>query len=393
MIGENLRHLRVFLAVADCGSVTQAAGLSFVSQPAVTQAIAKLESLAGQALFKRSRQGLFLTDAGQFLERRARRAIGALDAALGDIAARLVLTATRPQLQALTATVEAQNFSLAARRLGVSQPSVHRAVSQLETEAGRPLFQRSHFGVTPTRQSEHLARVVRLTFAELDQAATELADLLGKEVGEIVIGAMPLSRSFVLPRALSGFRQRRRTMGVRIVEGSYDELLGGLRRGEIDFLIGALRDPVPVADVVQDALFIDSLVLVSGAGHPLLSGSTVSLDSLCDYPWLTARRGTPSRDRFEAMFDVAAHAQPASIIETGSIMLIRQMLPDNLHLACVSKMQAKIEIDRGDFSVLPWRVDQSERQIGLTFRADWEPTPAQRFLLDEIRRAGGEVGV
>jgi DNA-binding transcriptional LysR family regulator len=43
----NLRHLRVFLAVAEHGSITRAAELGLVSQPAVTQAIAKLATATG----------------------------------------------------------------------------------------------------------------------------------------------------------------------------------------------------------------------------------------------------------------------------------------------------------------------------------------------------------
>ena len=54
---SNLRHLRVFLSVADTGTITRAAELCHVSQPAVTQAMAKLETIAGQPLFARKPQG------------------------------------------------------------------------------------------------------------------------------------------------------------------------------------------------------------------------------------------------------------------------------------------------------------------------------------------------
>lgn len=389
MIGSNLRHLRVFLAVAGTGSVTRAAEMSFVSQPAVTQATSKLEAAAGTALFHRTPQGFFPTPAGKILEQRTARAMALLDAALAEVAPRLKLTATRPQLQALVASVEAQNFSLAARRLGVSQPTVHRAITQLEREAGRILFQRSLHGIVPVKACVTLARHARLAFAELDQAVAELGELAGREVGEIVIGAMPLSRSHVLPKALAAFRQDRPRIAVRILDGPYDELLAGLRRGEIDFLIGALRDPLPINDVVQEPLFDDTLALLAGPGHPLLDRPAPSPADLAEWPWLVARRGTPTRQQFDLLFTNAGVTPPASLIETGSVILMREMVQDSRHLACISRLQAEREIERGLVRMLPVDMAGSARPIGLTMREGWAPTPAQAALLAEIRDIGG----
>lgn len=386
MIGSNLRHLRVFLAVADSGSVTRAAETCCISQPAVTQAVAKLESLAGTALFTRAAQGLFVTEAGAVLAARTARAMHRLDATLGEIAPRLMRTATRAQLNALIAASEVQNFSLAARRLGVAQPTLHRAVTQLEREAGRNLFQRSAFGIVPTRGCATLAREARLAFVELDQARAELADLAGQEGSEIVIGAMPLSRAHVLPRALAALRARRPALPVRVLEGTYDELLGGLRRGEIDFLIGALRSPAPIGDIVQERLFDDSLVILAGPGHPLLS-APVTLAALQAAPWLVPRAGTPARAQFDAMIAAAGLPPPEGIIETGSAILMREMVQDNRHLACLSRAQAQREIVRGIVRVLPFTLPGPERPIGLTLRQGWQPTPAQAIALEEIRAA------
>uniref|UniRef100_UPI0011094E10 LysR family transcriptional regulator n=1 Tax=Poseidonocella sp. HB161398 TaxID=2320855 RepID=UPI0011094E10 len=79
MISRNLRHLRLFLAVADLGSVTRASDLYNVSQPAVTQALGKLEAQAGGPLFSRTRQGFFLTPRGEALSARVARAFDRLD--------------------------------------------------------------------------------------------------------------------------------------------------------------------------------------------------------------------------------------------------------------------------------------------------------------------------
>lgn len=380
----NLRHLRVFLAVAEAASVTRAAEACRVSQPAVTQALAKLEAQAGMALFRRTSQGLFATEAGEVLGARVRRALGMLDEGFADMAPRLVLTATRAQLAALVAVVETQNYSLAARRMRIAQPTVHRAVTQLEEEAGRELFQRTAHGVLATRGCTALARAVRLAFAELDQAVAELAELAGRDGGTIVVGAMPLSRSFVLPKALARFRRARPLVTVRILEGRYDELLTGLRRGEIDLLIGALRHPAPIGDVEQEPLFDDSLVLLAGAGHPLLAGQ-VTVAALAAYPWLVPRGETPARRQFDAMFAAAGQELSGGMIETGSVTLMRDMLEDGRHLACISHAQARGELARGLVHALDFAVPGEPRPIGLTTRAGWRATPAQAALIAAIR--------
>lgn len=386
MLVGNLRHLRVFLSVADCGSVTRAAAMGFVSQPAVTQALAKLEEGAGTPLFRRTPQGLFPTEAGALLQHRISRALARLDLAMSDIAPRLTITATRAQLVALIATTEAQSFTLAAHSLGIAQPTVHRAITGIEASVGRALFQRSPLGVTPTRQAQALALAARLAFAELDQAVAELAETQGREVGEIVIGALPLSRSHILPQALTQFRKTRPLQPIRIIDGLHRDLLAGLRRGEIDLMIGALRDRLPVDDVVQERLFDDVLAILAGPGDPLAGGAAV-LAQMQQRPWLVPQRGTPTRDQFEALFRQAGLAPPGSIIETGSVILMREMVADGHHLACISKAQAAREIQRGIVSELPFPGPSEPRPIGLTLREGFLPTPAQQAMIDAIRHA------
>ncbi|MFN3641972.1 MAG: LysR substrate-binding domain-containing protein [Gemmobacter sp.] len=175
-------------------------------------------------------------------------------------------------------------------------------------------------------------------------------------------------------------------MPVLVLEGTYDAMLGDLRRGEIDFLIGALRDPAPVADIVQERLFDDDLVLLAGPGHPAL-GRALAPATLHPWPWLVPRSGTPTRQQFDAMFAAAGLAPPRSLIETGSILLVREVLRDGHHLACVSRAQAEGEIARGLVHVLDHQVPGGTRPIGVTTRAGWQPTPAQAAMLAAIRAA------
>lgn len=389
MMTPGLRHLRVFLALLERGSVTAAAEACHVSQPAASQAIARLEGEAGVALVHHGREGFGPTEAGRAFGMRVRRALGRLDAALAQVAPRLVLTATRAQLTALIAVRDAENYTLAARRLGLAQPTVHRAVSHLESEAGRPLFERSGKRMVPGRAAQALADAARLCFSELAQAAAELAELTGREAGQIVVGAMPLARSIVLPRVIAGFRGLRPSMPIRVIDGPYEDLLPGLRRGETDLLIGALRQPAPVPDVVEEALFTDDLVLVARPGHPL-AGRAPGPDDLARYPWIVPRAETPARAQFEralGALGATTLARPASI-ECASLVLMRELLILTDHIGCISRLQAGAEIALGTLVALDLRLPGTDRPIGVTVRADWLPTAAQAQFMQILRRVG-----
>lgn len=385
----SIRHLRMFQALARTHSVTQTAEACLVSQPAVTQATRKLEADAGLALFSRSSRGIFLTPAGEVFARRVDRALRFLDEAMGDMARPIRHQATRAQLTALIAVSELGNFTLAARKLGLAQPTVHRSTTTLEQAAGVQFFGRTAHGLIATRAAQALAQAARLAFAELDQAASELAALTGREVGRIVIGALPLSRSGFLPAALLRFRERRPSFPFEVIDGRYDELLGGLRRGEIDMMVGALRFPSPIPDIRQERLFGDSVVIVARHGHPALSRPGLAAAVLADYPWVMPRRQTPIRATLDGF--LAGH-RPRNVIETSSVIMMREILRGSDHLGGLSRMQAETESEAQALAILPVEVPDSMRPIGITTRTGWEPTGAQREFLDILRAMGAGLG-
>lgn len=76
-----LRHLRYFLAVADCGSVAEAARRLHIVQPALSRQIRDLEEELGSELFHRNAKGVQLTVPGERFAVDARRLLGDLETA------------------------------------------------------------------------------------------------------------------------------------------------------------------------------------------------------------------------------------------------------------------------------------------------------------------------
>lgn len=81
----DLKQLRAFLAVVEAGTVTRAADVLNLVQPAVSRQIRLLEDDIGSPLFDRERQGMVLTAAGQALEGYARRALLELERGRAEV--------------------------------------------------------------------------------------------------------------------------------------------------------------------------------------------------------------------------------------------------------------------------------------------------------------------
>jgi DNA-binding transcriptional LysR family regulator len=80
-----LRQLRVLLAITEHGSVTRAAEHLFVTQAAVSKAVAEIEVLIGTPLFERQGRGIAPTEAGHLAVRAARRVVTEMKALADDL--------------------------------------------------------------------------------------------------------------------------------------------------------------------------------------------------------------------------------------------------------------------------------------------------------------------
>ena len=390
----NLRHLALFDEVVRRGSVSAAARAAHLSQPAVTQAVSHIEAALGARLMQRSYSGLALTGAGHPAAARIERALQMLREALlvararspDGVADDVLSGITSTQLNALMVVVEAGAFARAARRAGRARAAVHRAARQLEKSLGTELFEVTSFGVRPTREAEKLALRTRLAFAEIAQGQAEVAAAQGTGSGATTIGAMPLARSVLVARAVLEFAQTRPEHAISILDGPYDSMLAALRRGGADVLVGALRDPAPFEDIVQEHVFDDPLAIVVGAGHPLAGVAAPTLAALARFPWIAPRRDSPLRRHFDALV-VRLERRPAvAPIECNSLVAARSLLIASDRVMLLSEHQIHHELETGQLVALPHPFGPVTRSIGLTVRRDWRPTEVQAQLVEGLRR-------
>jgi LysR family transcriptional regulator, regulator for genes of the gallate degradation pathway len=338
-------------------------------------------------LFERRTDGMSATPEGMLLADRADAAFLHLSATMrgsGRSFARPELLMTATQLRAFLALADAGGFARAATVTGLSQPALHRAVRELEQICACPLVERRGRGVALTTRGHRLARGVRLAVAEIAAAIAEIRRDMDGYADSVIIGAMPLSRALILPRAIARFTAEYPRARIDVVEGSWRELIEPLLDGVIDLTVGALRREPPPG-LSQTPLMEDELVVIGRAGHPLSGSNASSLEALSAYPWIVGQAGTPLRSQWEALF--AGRSLPPAPIECGSVMVIREVLRDSDFLTLLSADQVALEIDANVLTQIGPPLPDSSRTIGITVREGWRPTAAQARLIALIEQA------
>ena len=386
----NFRHLQALPALAEKGRLGAAAESVGLSQPALTQGLAKLEHQLGRRLFLRRADGVLPTAEAALLIARVRSAVLHLAAAArgrrrGFAHPETLMTST--QLRAFLALAEAGSFRGAGVAMGISQPACHRSVRDLEQIVGTPLTDRRGRGVVLTEAGRRLARGVRLASGEIASGLDEIGARLA--ASPIVrIGAMPLCRARLLPHAAVRFGRVLPQAQLCVVEGSWTELVEQLRDGALDLMIGALRPPEEVPDLCQSAFFEDSLAIICRPAHPLVRCPNVTLPDLAAYPWIVGRAGSPLRLMWEGTF--APGTRPAAPVECGSVITIREMLRQTDFLTLLSPDQVGAELASGLLTVAVTGLPGCVRRIGVILRKDWRPAPAQAAFLRLLEEAGRE---
>jgi LysR family transcriptional regulator of gallate degradation len=395
----SLRQLRAFEAVARCRSIGAAARELGLSQPAVTQMVAQIETSLGVGLLERRRTGTYWTALGSVLLPRVQRLFAHMQSALGDpnigasLAGRETTRSvenkiTDTHIRALTAIADCGSFEAAARTLAISQPALHRSARDLERVVRRSLYQRVARGLAPTAPARELARRFKVALRELEYGIDDIRTVQGIFTARIAVGNIPHSGAHLLSKAINRFLAAYPAAAVRVVDGPYEPLLEALRAGDLDLLFGVLRRPAWAIDVREEFLFANPYVVVVRRQHPLARARSVTLrdvtlGDLARYDWILPARGTPRREAFERLF-AGSPRMPTVSIETTSAAIYKSVLATTDKIALLSTLEARF-LEPDALTVLAFNSPILARTDGVASRADWQPTSLQQRFLDLLR--------
>ncbi|WP_338722301.1 LysR substrate-binding domain-containing protein [Pseudomonas tolaasii] len=196
---------------------------------------------------------------------------------------------TLTQLEIFSQVAELQGFTSAAHRLGITQSAVSHAIKALEQEMGVELFRRHQSQVELSDIGQQLLVRARTLLGVANTMQQEASDARGMKRGTLRIGSFgPTSSNRLLPPILKAFRHRHPGIEVHVDEGPDRQVVQWLEERRID--VGFVVLEQERFDTV--ALFKDQMVALLPAAHALCAKPDVTLQALCDDPFILTEAGS-----------------------------------------------------------------------------------------------------
>jgi DNA-binding transcriptional LysR family regulator len=189
------------------------------------------------------------------------------------------------QLACFVAIVEEGSFTRAARRVGITQPSLSQHVRSLEEELGGAVLERLPRGVALNPAGRTLLPEARAALRAVERGRRGARAALALESGDLEIATVLSMAVGLLPRYIRLWHERHPDVGIRLQEFRHRSLLeDAVEQGVADFAIGPL--PLRAWEGPLEQVSWEEFVVVAPPGDPLASRRRVRLEELAEREWV-----------------------------------------------------------------------------------------------------------
>lgn len=262
------------------------------------------------------------------------------------------MTINPAQLRAFHAVATEGSFTGAARRLGVTQPTISSQVKALEDVYGVRLFERLGRGVTPTELGRALHDITRRLYTLEEEAREILDSAQALRTGHLKVGAD--GPHHIIP-LLARFTNRYPWLNVSLDMGNASRVLRALRDSRIDVAVLAQLADDPRLHAIP--LRTSDLVLFVPVDHAWARRATISLSAVADQRMILREAASATRQIFQQALDRAG-VKPQSVMQIESREAVREAVAAGLGIGVVSRA----ELDP-DARLHALRVDDASLEI------------------------------
>lgn len=278
---------------------------------------------------------------------------------------------------------ELRHYTRAAEQLCISQPSLSHAISQLESELGVPLFEKSGRNTVLTRYGEEFLECAQSSLGILD-AGMESLQRSAKGEGVVRLGFLRTLGVDFIPKLTSDFIAADPNSGVEFSFHSdlSSGLIDGLLQHKFDLVF--CSEPERSLGLTATPVTSQKLVMIVPNGHPLADRGSIGLAETLEYPAVWFAKGSGLRKVVDGMYEQVG-GKPISVVETEEDEVIVGLVAAGFGIAVVPDMDM---LHKLDISVLEITSPPYHRDFFMVWDDSVFMSPAaQRFRSFVLGRA------
>ena len=276
-----------------------------------------------------------------------------------------------------------QHFTRAAERLCITQPSLSHAITQLETELGVPLFERTGRTTTLTRFGEQFLLCAQQTLETLDEGVDALQRVARGE-GLIRLGLLRTLGVDFVPGLAARYLRENPGRDIRFTfhTGVTQHLLDGLLEKRFDLVF--CSQPPAALQLTAVPVGRQDVVLIVPRNHPLAELHTVDLAETLPYPQVYFSKGSGMRDVVDGLF-AQIGGTPQIAYETEEDQVIAGLVSQGFGISVVPYMEMLLRLD---VKILQISRPVLERNFYLVSNDRVYSTPAVRQFRQYVLNGG-----
>lgn len=282
------------------------------------------------------------------------------------------------QLRAFVAVAEEGSFTLAARRIFVTQSAVSHSLRSLEEQLSCRLLDRSGKRVTLTSEGELLLKRCKRSLYELEQASRDLDGLRRWGQTRVRIGAPHTLCHFLIPSVLREFRDCFPRCEPLIEAGDTTVLLDQLASSNLDLVVGL--KPRGHSDEGYRPMFRDRLAFVVSPFHPWAAEGAPIESTLHDHQFIIYAKATETHRLIEEWLEGRGVRSRKDLV-LGDMQAIKEMAKIGIGVGIVAPWVAAREIEEGSLCVVNMKGPAIEREWGVFHSQKREPSLVEEAFI------------
>lgn len=182
------------------------------------------------------------------------------------------------QLEYFREIYQTGSFSLAAKKLGITQPALSLQIQKLEEELDFKLLDRAHRPLKLTQEGEIFYQKSVEILRQIEQLKDVALDLVAEVKGTLRVGIIPTLAPYLVPLYAGKLKQEYPALQVEIFEQKTEEIISELKMGQLD--AGIISTPISESNLKIDPIFYELFFAYVSEKHAWFETARINLDEL-----------------------------------------------------------------------------------------------------------------